>query len=1190
LRLFGGLDLSGHDARAAQTAVRQPKRTALLVYLAIARPRGFHRRDRLLSLFWPELDDQHARDALNSALRFLRKSLGADVIVSRGVEEVGVSPEHLWCDVLAFESALEAGDLDAALALYDGDLLDGFHVSDASGFEEWLESERPYLRERAARAARDAAEQHEASQDLTMAIRFARRGVVLSDRDERMLRRLIGLLDRLGDRAGAIEAYEEFASWLAVEYETEPSAETKTLMAQVRARPARAAVGTAPVAVEPAPVHPSDSAAHSPPGSLERLRASLATRYAIDREIARGGTAIVYLALDLKHQRRVALKVIRPEIAATVGSERFLHEIRVAASLHHPHIVPLFDSGETEGLLYSVMPFVEGESLRERLDRERQLPVAESLRIARDVALALDYAHRQGVVHRDIKPQNILMSSGEALVTDFGIARAITAATADDGSGHLTEAGIAIGTPAYMSPEQASGEHEVDGRSDIYSLGCVLFEMLAGEPPFTGTTPRLTLARHATSQPRSLFSLRPDVGVHTDGVVARALAKVPSERFASAGELAEALVAHAPSAGQAGTTPSLRFPSVSNHIGAGAESDGPAIRVAIPERPPWWPRRATLVRASLQLHGRVVVASIAVLSALVAGTWLTRDRPGSPVMRRAVAVLPFRDLDERGYLATGLSDAISNDLQRIKSLAVPGYSSTSAHRSTNRPLQDVAAELDVGAVVTGSVWRIGDRVRIDVELSEVEDDRAIWSRQYQVRITEVHDIQRRITRGIVDALRAELDSAERAALSRPVTSNGRAFDLYLRGREIELRAAPLMSMYGRRLTIEEIQEAQSLFARARALDPRFALARARLARMLIRAAFRYDTTQVRRDQARLEAEIALRLSPGLPEAHTALAEYWLMDGRNVPKAIEQLQLAVAASPNHADSRMFLGTLYRDAGRWDEALEQYERAMQLEPRDVRAPTQAAFTLSRMRRDEEAIRAFNRAIELDPDAHMLKLIKGHTYLRWKGISDTLAAVLRSVPADWDPDGMTTWARYTVLRVERRDREALAMLAASRSKLSRDGLVYQPTALMRAQSYEALGERAQARAHYEAALAVLRDSLANPRDASARVASARVALALAYAGLGRKPEAIREARRAIDQVPLSSINPSTTAIMGVAVEVFGRVGELDEALKLLELLLGMPAGREVTIPFLRVWPGFDPLRSDPRFDQLLERFATE
>lgn len=272
------------------------------------------------------------------------------------------------------------------------------------------------------------------------------------------------------------------------------------------------------------------------------------------------------------------------------------------------------------------------------------------------------------------------------------------------------------------------------------------------------------------------------------------------------------------------------------------------------------------------------------------------------------------------------------------------------------------------------------------------------------------------------------------------------------------------------------------------------------------------------------------------------------------------------------------------GRWEDAIAQYERVMQLDLGNPRAPTEAAFTYVRLRRDEEAMRAFDRALVLAPDDHMVKVIKGHTYLRWRGTADTLEAVLRSVPADWDPNGMTTWARYTVLRVQRRYADALAMLEASRSGLSRDGFVYQPVSLMRAQSYEALGERTKARAHYETARVVLADSAAaHPDDPSIRVS-----LGLAYAALGRRQDAVREAQRAMALAPVSANSVAATAAMGVAVEVFARAGEVDAALKLVELLLAMPAGREVTVSFLRVWPGFDPLRNDPRFTELLDQFA--
>src|SRR3989441_5420941 len=288
--------------------------------------------------------------------------------------------------------------------------------------------------------------------------------------------------------------------------------------------------------------------------ALERLGAALAEHYAIERRIGAGGMATVYLARDLKHDRAVALKVLRPELAAVLGIERFLSEIRVTAHLQHPHILPLFDSGQAGGLIYYVMPHVEGESLRQRLEREKQLPIDEALRLASGVASALDYAHRHGVIHRDIKPENILFQDGQAVVADFGIALALSAA----GGSRLTETGLSLGTPQYMSPEQATGDRTLDARSDIYSLASVLYEMLAGEPPHPGPPVQSVIAKVLTDRPRPLRALRDAVPPPLEAAVQKALAKVPADRYGSAAQFAEALT-HAPA------TATLEVPTAGEH-------------------------------------------------------------------------------------------------------------------------------------------------------------------------------------------------------------------------------------------------------------------------------------------------------------------------------------------------------------------------------------------------------------------------------------------------------------------------------------------------------------------------------------------------------------------------------------------------------------------------------------------------
>jgi tRNA A-37 threonylcarbamoyl transferase component Bud32 len=343
------------------------------------------------------------------------------------------------------------------------------------------------------------------------------------------------------------------------------------------------------------------------PELLERLKTALADRYAVESEIGRGGMATVFLAEDLKHDRRVAVKVLHPELAATLGADRFLREIQIAARLEHPHILTLIDSGEAEGLPYFVMPVVDGESLAQRLEREGQLPLDEALRIAREVADGLDYAHEQGVVHRDIKPGNILLSRGHASIADFGIAKAVDAASTGDAT--ATATGLTVGTPRYMSPEQAAGVVEVDGRSDVYALGCVLWEMLAGQPPFDGPTPHVILARKASEEPPEVRVIRKTVPPPIANVLAKAMATSPADRFQTAGEFARALQA--------------------------PETVGRARRRAAPGRKAW------------QLAIGVIV-----LTAIGAGIWAlaTRGRPtaetGDPVETpfdsTAIAVLPFQ--------------------------------------------------------------------------------------------------------------------------------------------------------------------------------------------------------------------------------------------------------------------------------------------------------------------------------------------------------------------------------------------------------------------------------------------------------------------------------------------------------------------------------------------------------------------
>src|SRR2546425_10350905 len=673
LRMLGRLSLTAADGREMRTLLGQPRRFALLAYLAAATPPGFHRRDSLLALFWPELDQEHARTALRQALRVLRAALGPEAVVSRGDEEVGLDFDRVWCDVAAFDRAVDGGASREALDLYRGPLLEGFFISDGPEFERWLERERARLREAAARAAQRLIEQCESRGNLTTAAHWARRAVELAPNDEALVRRLISVLDQHGDRASALQAYQAFARRLAAEYDAEPAAETQALVAALRARE-RVAPRVQLAAAD----------------LLPRVRAGLGERYWIERELARGRTATVFLAHDSRHDRPVALKVLHPEIATAVGPERFLREIQLAARLDHPHIVALHDSGEADGLLYFVMPYVVGESLRDRLDHEPQLPIAEALRIAGDVADALGYAHGLGVVHRDVKPENILLADGRALVADFGIARAISAA----GSERLTETGIALGTPAYMSPEQATEDGEVDGRSDLYALGCVVYEMLAGTPPFTGPTAQAILARHAVDPVAPIRTVRNTVSAGVERAVLKALAKVPADRNVSAAEFAQAL---------------------------GASSLEP--------EPPLHPAQSRIAKVAL-LAGLPATAAVALLIGLNVGGWRARVRAKSGgTWLRSVAVLPLDKLSRdtaQDAFADGMTTALITDLGRIRALRVIAKRAVIPFKGSALPAHLIAESLHADVLVEGGIERSGDRFRLDLQLIDAASGGQLW--------------------------------------------------------------------------------------------------------------------------------------------------------------------------------------------------------------------------------------------------------------------------------------------------------------------------------------------------------------------------------------------------------------------------------------------------------------------------------
>ena len=450
---------------------------------------------------------------------------------------------------------------------------------------------------------------------------------------------------------------------------------------------------------------------------LDRLRKALADRYTIERQLGRGAMATVYLAADLKHRRHVAIKVLDPELARALGSERFLREVEVTAKLTHPHILTLIDSGEVDGFLYYVMPYIEGETLRQRMTREGQLPLEDALQITREVAGALGYAHSQGLIHRDIKPENVLLSAGEAVVADFGIARAITEA----GGEHITETDISIGTPAYMSPEQASAEPKLDGRSDIYSLGCVLYEMLAGEPPFTGTTAQAIVAKKLSEATPRVSVVRETVPAGVEAAIDRALAKAPADRYRTAGELRQALSAQ------------WARLSASKHGDTGAMS-GPA---AVP---------------------RIVVLPFENLGA--AEDEYFADGITDEITSRLARL---------------------SRLSVIARSSAMRYKGTDRTITQIGEELGVAYVLS-GTVRWDKSSPAASRVRVSPELVRVADGADVWAEPYQATLAGIFEIQSAVADRVAEAMDVALLEPERQALAVKPTESLEAYDLYLLGR------------------------------------------------------------------------------------------------------------------------------------------------------------------------------------------------------------------------------------------------------------------------------------------------------------------------------------------------------------------------------------------------------------------------
>jgi serine/threonine-protein kinase len=641
----------------------------------------------------------------------------------------------------------------------------------------------------------------------------------------------------------------------------------------------------------------------TPQDPIGPLRAALAGRYEIGREIGQGAFATVYLANDARHDRQVALKVLNADPTSETGELRFIQEIRTVARLQHPNILPLHDSGHVEALIYYLMPYVRGETLRARISRERQLPIDAAVRIACEAADALSYAHSQGIMHRDIKPENILLSGGHAIVADFGIARAIDVG----GVQHLTRTGMGgPGTPAYMSPEQLLGDRQLDGRTDIYSLGCVLFETLTGRPPFAG---KEGFVKRFTESPPTPSSIRKEVPRWLDAVVIKALARNPEERYGHADDLVRALSNH----------PEIGSDPVTN-----SRSDTPKDPAGQPEQPA---HRASQATATSQ-------------------EW---DQP-------SIGVLPFANMSassDNEYFSDGVTEEILNALSRIPTLKVAARTSTFALKGKSLGVAEIGQLLHVKTILAGSVRRIGQRVRIGAQLVNASDGYQMWSEQYDREVDDIFEIQDEIARNIVGQLKVKLNTAQHRALGNRHPENVEAYELYLRGRHCWHR----WNMSGM------LERAIHHYENALAKDPDYALAYCGLADAYnVPGLWGFLPSAEVLPKALAAATRAVELAPDMAESRTSLGFVQLLSW-DWEAAESSFLHAIDLNPSYALAHSFYAWLLSTVDRQREASEAARVGQELDPLSPATNGIAALVSYHARQYDQAIDQCKRTLERD-----------------------------------------------------------------------------------------------------------------------------------------------------------------------------------------------------------------------------------
>ena len=870
--------------------------------------------------------------------------------------------------------------------------------------------------------------------------------------------------------------------------------------------------------------------------------------YQIIEEIGRGGEGVVYRARQKSLNRTVALKVIGlGKWSSTPHLKRFRHEAEAAASLEHPQIVPIYEIGERDGSCYFSMKFVEGG----RLDEVAQTEPMSARRAAEllvKIARTVQFAHEHGILHRDIKPGNILLDkNGEPHLTDFGLARLI------EQESTITNSFDVLGTPSYMAPEQAAGHtKELTAAADVYSLGAVFYQMLTGEPPFAGGTTYETIRLVLETEPRNPRTRSPKLDIDVATICLKCLEKNPANRYPTAKALAEDLERW------------LRHEPIQ------------ARRTGIFSRAGKWVRRNPAV---------TTLAAVIVALALVVGTlwWRTLS---ARLPQSGIAVLPFENLSdekEHAFFADGVQDNILIKLAKIADLKVISRTSVMQYRG-KQDVRQIANALRVSHVLEGTVRRSGGKVHVNAQLVDTRTDAGVWAEEYDRDLNEVFAIETEVAQSIANRLRAKVSARERLAMQERPTQDLVAYDFYVHAAALidEASYAPEQERW------KDYFQAVELLDRAIARDPAFLLAYCRLAEAHDELYFQNgDHTPSRLELANAAINSAFRLKPDSAGAHLALARHLYHGYFDYDHARDELAIAARTLPNDARIFEWSGYIDRRQNRWHEAVRNFERAMELDPRNVKIFTGAAVTYSVMRDYGQARETSDRLITLEPNNIHARVLRARIDFDERADTRPLHAVIEKIFRD-DPasaGNLVGWRFYLALYEHdfaSADR-ALAPLIENKHTTFRVRWdeIYFSRAYAEGLLARIKGDAAAARAAFTAARAQEEAVRARPDDGQTFCL-----LGLIDAGLGRKEEALREGRRALELIPVAKDTNAGPQVLYFFAVICAWTGERDLAIEQLETLAKMPLG--VSYGELRLDPHWDPLRGDPRFDKIVASLA--